>query len=289
MAKVKKSIPDMMGDNPMDDYSLDTFISLIRSALNGDKVAKKFVLNYVDFYEKNRFGDGFAGMYRDEVGLDDEEIVDNEKRFVSDGLESPILLPRPNVKEYHVRIKLNNTELKIWREVKVPSNITLKALAELLVEVMGWMMEHLYQFRFRNQFYCSKEQIEDSMFPSDDKDFSKVALSDVLNEKGVRMKLEYDYGDSWEHDVWVKGIREYNKGEKPSITFVTGHGECPPEDCGGVWGYADLLKLTQKKKLTAEERERLEWYQMDKESEFDPDYCDIDYFKEIAEDYNDAL
>jgi hypothetical protein len=48
MAKVKKSIPDMMGDNPMDDYSLDTFISLIRSALNGDKVAKKFVLNFVD-------------------------------------------------------------------------------------------------------------------------------------------------------------------------------------------------------------------------------------------------
>ena len=223
------------------------------------------------------------------VDLDDEEIADNEKGFVPDGLESPILLPRPNVKEYHVRIKLNNTELKIWREVKVPSNITLKALAELLVEVMGWMMEHLYQFRFRNQFYCSKEQIEDSKFPSDDKDFSKVALSDVLNEKGVRMKLEYDYGDSWEHDVWVKGIREYNKGEKPSISFVTGHGECPPEDCGGVWGYADLLKLTQKKKLTAEERERLEWYQMDKESEFDPDYCDIDYFKEIAEDYNDAL
>ena len=289
MAKVKKSIPDMMGDNPMDDYSLDTFISLIRSALNGDKVAKKFVLNFVDFYEKKRFGDGFAGMYRDEVGLDDEEIADNEKSFVPDGLESPILLPRPNVKEYHVRIKLNNTELKIWREVKVPSNITLKALAELLIEVMGWMMEHLYQFRFRNQFYCSKEQIEDSMFPSDDKDFSKVALSDVLNEKGVRMKLEYDYGDSWEHDVWVKGMREYNKDEKPSITFVNGHGECPPEDCGGVWGYADLLKLTQKKKLTAEERERLEWYQMDKESEFDPDYCDIDYFKEIAEDYNDAL
>ena len=56
-----------------------------------------------------------------------------------------------------------------------------------------------------------------------------------------------------------------------------------------MWGYADLLKLTQKKKLTADERERLEWYQMDKESEFDPDYCDIDYFKEIAEDYNDAL
>jgi all-trans-retinol 13,14-reductase len=142
----------------------------------------------------------------------------------------------------------------------VPSNITLQALAELLLEVMGWMMEHLYQFRFKSEYYCSKEQIKDSLFPSDDKDFAKVALSDLLTEKGVRMKLEYDYGDSWEHDVWVKGIREYDKGEKPSITFVNGHGECPPEDCGGVWGYADLLGLTRKKKLTAEERENLEKY-----------------------------
>ena len=98
--------------------------------------------------------------------------------------------------------------------------------------------------------------------------------------------IEEKYGKFFDAPL---GVDEYNKGEKPSITFVTGHGECPPEDCGGVWGYADLLKLTQKKKLTADERERLEWYQMDKESEFDPDYCDIVYFKEIAEDYNDAL
>ena len=151
----------------------------------------------------------------------------------------------------------------------------------MLLEVMGWMMEHLYQFRFKGQYYCSKEQIENSMFPMEDNDFSKYALSDLLTEKGVRMKLEYDFGDSWEHDVWVKGIREYDKGEKPSITFVNGHGECPPEDCGGVWGYAELLELTK--------QEQLEWYQMDSENLFDPEYCDIEYFKEIAEEYNDAL
>lgn len=89
--------------------------------------------------------------------------------------------------------------------------------------------------------------------------------------------------------ISVITLHERARSINNSFSFVTGHGECPPEDCGGVCGYADLLKLTQKKKLTAEERERLEWYQMDKESEFDPDSCDIDYFKEIAEDYNDAL
>ena len=135
----------------------------------------------------------------------------------------------------------------------------------------------------------SKEEIDDSVFPSAYKDLFKFTLSDLLTEKGVRMKLDYDYGDSWEHDVWVKGIREYAKGEKPRIFVVSGHGECPPEDCGGVWGYTELLELTHKKKLTKDERERLKWYYMDDRSGFDPEYCDIDYFKEIAESYDDAL
>ena len=264
----------------MDEITMDNIVPLIRAAINGDEHAKKVVTGFLDFYEQHR---KMFDLFRDDDGSNGDEEYDHM------GRKNPMVLPRRDVKEYHVRIKLNNTDLKIWREVKVPSNITLQTLAELLLEVMGWMMEHLYQFRFKGEYYCSKEQMEDSFFPSRDKDFAKVTLSDLLTEKGVRMKLEYDYGDSWEHDVWVKGIREYDKGEKPSITFVTGHGECPPEDCGGVWGYADLLGLTRKKKLTAEERENLEWYQMDEESEFDHEYCDIEFFKEIAEDYNDTL
>ena len=259
---------------------MDNIVPLIRAAINGDEDAKMVITGFLDFYEQHR------GMF-DILGDDDDS--DGDEEYDCMGRKYPMVLPRRDVKEYHVRIKLNNIDLKIWREVKVPSNITLLALAELLLEVMGWMMEHMYQFRFNGKYYCSKEQIKDSLFPSNDKDFAKVTLSDLLTEKGVRMKLEYDYGDSWEHDVWVKGIREYDEGEKPSITFVNGHGECPPEDCGGVWGYADLLGLTQKKNLTAEERENLEWNEMDSESGFDPEYCDIDYFKEIAEDYHEAL
>ena len=277
MAKTIKFNPAPKGNDPLDGLTMDSFVPLVRAAMNGDEHAKKIVTGFLDFYEQHK---AKFDMLDDLMNDDDGNYHD---------FEVPITLPRRDVKEYHVRIKLNNIDLKIWREVKVPSNITLQALAELLLEVMGWMMEHLYQFRFKGEYYCSKEQIEESMYPMEYNDFSKYALSDLLTEKGVRMKLEYDFGDSWEHDVWVKGIREYNKGEKPSITFVNGYGECPPEDCGGVWGYADLLELTKKKKLTDEEREQLEWYEMDSENLFDPEYCDIEYFKEIAEEYNDAL
>ena len=282
MAKIVKMYDDKSpflapakdGEDLLKDLNPKNVLSTIRAAINGDEKAKKVALALLDFMDEHE---------------DDLNLIDNIMHDGKEIADGSITLPRSNVKEYHVRIKLNNTDLKIWREVKVPSNITVHALAELLLEVMGWMMEHLYCFRFKGECYCSKEQIEESMFSLQDKDFSNFTLSDLLTEKGVRMKLDYDYGDSWEHDVWVKGIREYNKGEKPSITFVSGHGDCPPEDCGGVWGYAELLELTHKKKLTKEERERLEWYDMDAQSGFDPEYCDIEYFEEIAEDYNDGL
>ena len=272
--------PKDKGIGLQDGFSMDTLLSLIRAAINGDEHAKEIIMDFIDFYEQNK--DQFDMLY-DNGGFDiGGELGDNDNKY-------PMVLLRQNIQEYHVRIKLNDIDCKIWREVKVPSNITLQALAELLLEVTGWQLEHLYSFRFKGKSYSMKEYIEDSVSPCNDVDLASVTLSDVLTEKGVRMKLEYDYGDSWEHDVWVKGIREYDKGETPSIQFVTGHGKCPPEDCGGVWGYAELLGLTQKKKLTAKEREILECYEMDSKSDFDPEYCDIDYFKDVAEEYNNIL
>ena len=128
------------------------------------------------------------------------------------------------------------------------------------------------------------------MFIGDlDMDMNRYTLSDLLQEKGDKMRFDYDYGDGWEHDVWVKGIREYKADETPAIKFLKGFGACPPEDCGGVWGYEELLELTQKKRKTAEEKERLEWYKMSKEYEFDPDVCDEDDCWAAMEFWNDEL
>ena len=80
----------------------------------------------------------------------------------------------------------------------------------------------------------------------------------------------------------------FTTGE-PLVSFVKGERECPPEDCGGIWGYQDLLKLYDKKKsrkrLTEDEEDRLEWYDMTED--FDPEYFDTDYAHEICEDYCD--
>ena len=92
----------------------------------------------------------------------------------------------------------------------------------------------------------------------------------------------------WRHNVEVKGIRPYKKREKPCITFVDGQGECPPEDCGGVSGYEELLALWRKKRKTKEEKEELEWYGMD-DKDFNPDEFDRELGKEIAIYWDEEL
>ena len=83
------------------------------------------------------------------------------------------------------------------------------------------------------------------------------------------------------------GIRPYKKGGKHRITFVDGQGACPPEDCGGVPGYKRLLEMAKKKRKSAEEKEELEWYGIDKN--YDPNDPDIEFCEEIAEDWDEAL
>lgn len=63
--------------------------------------------------------------------------------------------------------------------------------------------------------------------------------------------------------------------------MLKAHGECPPEDCGGVWGYAELLELNKKKRKTADDKERLEWYDIPKG--FDPESCDLEWLQDDVE------
>lgn len=233
-------------------------------------------------------------MFDDEDDEDwDDELDDDEDRDESYLLG--LILPKqkfigPMKQEFHIRIKLNNAPVNIWRELVVPSNITLEMLAYVLIDAMGWKHEHLYQYIAKNNVcYLNSRELKerDSSFFAflsrvEYKNSEKVTLEKVLQPKGERLKFEYDYGDSWTHDLWVKGARDYTKDEEPVIKLLKAHGECPPEDCGGVWGYANLLELNKKKRKTAEDKERLEWYDIPKD--FDPEVCDLEWLQDDVEE-----
>lgn len=238
--------------------------------------------------------------YKDEKSSQDMDEDDEEDDLDNDGFDDEsymlgLTLPKAKFigkskREFHIRVKLNDAPVNIWRELVVPSNITLELLAYVLLDAMGWEHEHLYQFIGKNDVrYINSHEMKEQERNSFLSFFSRVqyqnsektSLEMVLQPKGERMKFEYDYGDSWIHDVWVKGVRDYAPGEEPVIKLLKAHGECPPEDCGGVWGYAELLELNKKKRKTAEEKERLEWYDIPKG--FDPEDCDLEWLQEDVE------
>ena len=261
-------------------------------------------LKMKDFAEKNdSLPDDFDPK---DVMLDDyfdeEEYFDEEDDDFDDGDENidedyliGMKLPErkfigPSKREFHIRIKLNNAPVKIWRELVVPSNITLELLAYVLIDAMGWQHEHLYQFVAKNNvYYVNSFQMKEranSFMPFFsrvvERNSEKTTLEMVLQPKGERMKFEYDFGDSWTHELWVKAARDYAPGEESAIRLLKGKGACPPEDCGGVWGYAELLELRTKKRKTADDKERLEWY--DITDDFNPDDCDLEWLQGDVDD-----
>ena len=251
-----------------------------------------------DEYSSDDDDDDFDDDDFDDGDFDDGDFDDDNdkegKWYDDEGYLLGIDLPKckfisKSKREYHIRIKLNNAPVKIWRELVVPSNITLEMLAYVLIEAMGWGHEHLYQFVSKNNvFYVNTQQLKEQadnfmgfLSRSEHRNSDKTSLEMVLQPKGERLKFEYDFGDSWTHDLWVKDARDYVKNEEPVIKLLKAHGECPPEDCGGVWGYAELLELNKKKRKTAEDKERLEWYDIPKN--FDPEDCDLEWLQEDVE------
>lgn len=263
---------------PSADEMTTDFFELLRAVVDGDEEAREHLRTILDMFDKQGFV--LPSVMMPIPGNDDK---------TSENANNSLTLPRPHICELHLRIKMNRTDLKIWREIKVPSNLTLTALGEVLQDAMGWMHEHLYQFRKGDVYFVDREQMEDSFgfgrFSF--RDMAQCTVDDMLTEKGKRVVFEYDFGDSWEHDLWYKGEREYNPGEKSSITFVKGQGACPPEDCGGIWGYEDLLEIKKKKKRTREERERMEWALMD--DDFDPDFFDDEEVDELMQEWTERL
>jgi hypothetical protein len=96
----------------------------------------------------------------------------------------------------------------------------------------------------------------------------------MVEEPGDRIGYTYDFGDDWEHDIRLEKVlpAELQAGHP---VCLAGKGACPPEDCGGAWGYTDL-KATLADPSADEHEERLEWLGLAEASDFDPAAFSID-------------
>jgi hypothetical protein len=128
-----------------------------------------------------------------------------------------------------VRIELKDTDPLIWREVEVPTSITLKVLHDIIQAVMGWFDYHLWEFTIDEKRYGLPMDEDWGTEPR--ADAAKVRLRDVLKPRRTRIDYIYDFGDSWEHRLTVTGIRQGEVGIAYP-RYLGGEWNGPPEDCG---------------------------------------------------------
>ena len=101
-------------------------------------------------------------------------------------------------------------------------------------------------------------------------DTRKVTLATLVRGEKAKFLYEYDFGDSWDHELLVEKVLPA-EAEKRYPVCLTGKRACPPEDCGGIWGYASLLEAIRDPEHP-EHDEMVEWVG----DEFDPEAFDLD-------------
>ncbi|GMT46199.1 MAG: plasmid pRiA4b ORF-3 family protein [bacterium] len=173
-------------------------------------------------------------------------------------------------KIYQIQIALKGSRPKIWRRILVPSDLLLSDFHKVIQTTMGWTNSHLHQFIKNRTFYARRMPDDYTWEELNNVDYKEIKISDLLKKEKEKIVYEYDFGDSWEHEIILEKILPIDE-EKKYPVCLTGKNNCPPEDCGGVWGYSDLLEIV-KQPDHEEYEEYSEWLGED----FDPKYFDKD-------------
>jgi Plasmid pRiA4b ORF-3-like protein len=154
---------------------------------------------------------------------------------------------------YQLKITLDGSKPPIWRRVEVADTVTLAKLHLIIQAAMGWTDSHLHMFTVGGATYGVPDR-DDEMEIRDER---KIALNRLLSVPKQKLIYEYDFGDSWTHQVLLEQVVELEPGAAyPRCT--AGKRACPPEDCGGVWGYASFLEAIADP-AHPEHDEMLEW------------------------------
>jgi hypothetical protein len=143
-------------------------------------------------------------------------------------------------KIYHLEIWLMDIEPRIWRKFAVRPYMRLDRLHMVIQKVMGWTNSHLHSFDAGGGVQYSYPHPGYDM-DNDFEDECEAKLSDLVTRPRDRFIYEYDFGDCWQHIVELTAIEEAQENVRYPICLA-GELACPPEDCGGPWGYSELLE-----------------------------------------------
>lgn len=165
-------------------------------------------------------------------------------------------IPMPKDQILRLKITLEGIRPPIWRKIDIPNTYTFHQLHYIIQIAFGWQNSHLHEFMNGPELIGDEEATLDS---------GKLQLKERLYEPKQKLLYLYDFGDNWEHKVQVEKI--YDADEKKHYPLcVSGKRATPPEDVGGIWGYAEFMEIMADP-AHPEHEEMAEWYGGD----FDPE------------------
>jgi hypothetical protein len=156
---------------------------------------------------------------------------------------------------YQLKVTLLGARPPIWRRLLVTDNTNLHALHLIIQDAMGWQQSHLYHFELDEIRYT--EYLDDEFGDDNERPAKPIRLGNLGLKEGDRLAYLYDFGDHWLHEVLIEVISPVDPAsEYPQC--LAGRRACPPEDCGGIPGYEDLL-VALRSPSHPERREWLTW------------------------------
>jgi hypothetical protein len=161
------------------------------------------------------------------------------------------------------------TKPPVWRRLQLPAETSLDELHRIIQAAFGWQDYHLHVFEAGDERFGP----DDPELELDFGDERHFTLADLAVRED-RIRYIYDFGDSWEHDVQVEKLLAAEPGVRYPL-LVKAKGACPPEDCGGAWGYSDLKAVLDDP--TDDQHQPLrQWLGLADGDVFDPTVVDIE-------------
>jgi len=167
----------------------------------------------------------------------------------------------PPAPVYQIKVSLRGAKPPIWRRLELPADTSLAELHRIIQVAFGWEECHLHVF-----------ETAYGMFGVADPELghraeAPVTLEQVAPGVGDRLQYIYDFGDDWAHEIVVEKQLDRRQVTYPQCT--AGRRAAPPEDCGGIWGYEELIEVLSDPGHP-EHSDRLEWLGLTSAADFQP-------------------
>ncbi len=162
-----------------------------------------------------------------------------------------------NDRIYQIKLTLTDSEPAIWRRLLVNATTSLEELHQIVQIAMGWQNLSNYYYRIGKR----RSDTESCLL--------QMPLNEVIRDDLTRFSYVYDLRDGWFHTIEVEMVLPADpQGVYPHC--VTGSLRCPPEGCGGIWGYNELLEILDDPQ---DPQHLARWDEVG--GEFDPDHFDL--------------